>query len=184
MKILRVEDEAASRETLQAILGAQGHEVVAAENGAEAWGLWQIEQHRIVVADWLMPEMDGLDLCRKIRARSDAPYTYFIMETVRSGRGNFLEAMGAGVDDFITKPIFPDELVARLKVAERILGLRHELLTLEGLLAICSYCKRLRDERGTWVPLENYLEGRSIAQFSHGICPDCYETRVKPLLDG
>src|SRR6266571_1765750 len=167
MKILLVEDEAASRETLAAILGAQGHEVVAAENGAEAWGLWQIEQHRIVVADWLMPEMDGLDLCRKIRARSDAPYTYFIMETVRSGRGNFLEAMGAGVDDFITKPIFPDEL-----------------LTLEGLLAICSYCKRLRDERGTWVPLENYLEGRSIAQFSHGICPDCYETRVKPLLDG
>ncbi len=183
MKILLVEDEAAARETLQAILAAQGHDVVPAENGVEGWGLWQIEQHRIVVADWLMPQMDGLELCRKIRARTRAPYTYFIMETIRSGRGNFLEAMAAGVDDFITKPVIPDELVARLKAAERILGLHHELVTLEGLLAICSYCKRLRDERGDWISLERYMEGRSTAQFSHGICPDCYETRVKPMLD-
>ncbi|PYO60495.1 MAG: response regulator [Gemmatimonadetes bacterium] len=182
MKVLLVEDEAASRQMLEAILAAQGHEVVPAENGAEAWGVWQITQHRVVVADWLMPQMDGLELCRRIRAHAQAPYTYFILETVRSGRGNFLEAMAAGVDDFITKPIFPDELIARLKVAERILGLRHELLTLEGLLAICSYCKRLRDEHGTWVPLERYVEGRSAAQFSHGICPDCYETHVRPYL--
>jgi DNA-binding response OmpR family regulator len=183
MKILLVEDEAASRETLKAILAAQGHEVVAAEDGADAWTVWQAEHHRLVLADWLMPRMDGLELCRRIRAATGVPYTYFIMETIRSGRGNFLEAMAAGVDDFITKPIIPDELVARLKAAERILGLRHELVTLEGLLAICSYCKRLRDDGGEWISLERYMEGRSSAQFSHGICPDCYETRVRPLLD-
>jgi DNA-binding response OmpR family regulator len=184
MKILLAEDDAASRQTLEAILAAQGHEVTSAETGLAAWNMWQVSAQRVVVADWLMPQMDGLELCRKIRAHAPAPYTYFIMETIRGGRGNFLEAMAAGVDDFITKPVIPDELVARLKVAERILGLRHELRTLEGLLAICSYCKRLRDEGGAWVPLERYLEGRSSAQLSHGICPDCYETQVRPLLGG
>ncbi|HUL03053.1 MAG TPA: response regulator transcription factor [Gemmatimonadales bacterium] len=183
MKILLVEDEAASRAMLQAVLKAGGHEVAVAENGSEGWGLWQVAQQRVVVADWLMPEMDGLTLCKRIRAHRGASYTYFILETVRTGTGSFLEAMAAGVDDFISKPIVPDELLARLKVGERILGLRHELLTLEGLLAICSYCKRLRDEGGTWIPLERYVAARSGAKFSHGICPDCYETRVRPQLD-
>lgn len=182
MKILLVEDEAASLETLRAILAAQGHDVAPAENGARAWDVWLLEQPRVVIADWLMPEMDGLELCRKIRAHSQAPYTYFIMQTVRSGRGPFLEAMEAGVDDFITKPIAADELLARLKVAERILGLRQELLALEGLLPICSYCRRLR-EGSDWISLESYVAARSAAQFTHGICPDCYERYVKPKLD-
>jgi CheY-like chemotaxis protein len=183
MKILLVEDEAASLTMLQAVLKAGGHEVAIAENGAEAWGLWQVAQQRVVVADWLMPEMDGLTLCRRIRAHHGAPYTYFILETVRTGTGSFLEAMAAGVDDFISKPIVPDELLARVNVGERILGLRQELMTLEGLLALCSYCKRLRDDNGVWVPLERYVASRSGAKFSHGICPDCYETRVRPQLD-
>src|SRR3989442_7713337 len=86
-----------------------------------------------------------------------------MMQTIRTGLGNFLEAMQAGVDDFITKPIIPEELVARLNVAERILGLREELMTLEGLLAMCSYCKRIRDTDGAWTPLERYVEARSAA---------------------
>lgn len=180
MKILLVEDDAASRETLRAILEAQGHDVAVVEGGVEAWQLWQLTQRRIVVADWLMPDVDGLELCRRIRAHGPAPYTYFLLQTIRTGRGHFLEAMEAGVDDFITKPIVPEELIARLRVAERILGLRHELLALEGLLPICSYCKRLRDTDGRWMSLENYVEARSAAQFSHGVCPDCYETHLKP----
>jgi hypothetical protein len=105
-----------------------------------------------------MPVMDGIELCRKIRAQPPGPYTYFMMQTIRTGLDNFLQAMEAGVDDFITKPIVPEELLARLKVAERILGLREELMTLEGLLAMCSYCKRIRDTDGAWTPLERYVE--------------------------
>jgi CheY-like chemotaxis protein len=183
MNLLLVEDEAASRTMLHAVLKAGGHDVVVAENGAEAWGLWQVSEQRVVVADWLMPEMDGLTLCKRIRLHPEARYTYFILQTVRTGTGSFLEAMGAGVDDFISKPIVPDELLARVKVGERILGLREELLTLEGLLSICSYCKRLRDERGAWVPLERYVTAQSGAKFTHGVCPDCYETRLRPQLD-
>ena len=184
MRILLAEDDAVAGQTLTALLTAQGHEVTAVENGIDAWGLWKVSRHRVIVSDWLMPEMDGIELCRKMRAQPPGPYTYFIMQTIRSGLGNFLEAMDAGVDDFITKPIVPEELRARLKVAQRILGLREELMTLEGLLAICSYCKRIRDASGAWTALERYVEARSGARFSHGVCEDCYEKILKPQVDG
>jgi phosphoserine phosphatase RsbU/P len=183
VKILLAEDEAVAREALGAVMTAAGHEVVPVSNGQEAWDRWIVARHRVVVADWLMPEMDGLELCRRIRSHTRAPYTYFILETIRSGRGNFLEAMQAGVDDFISKPIDPEELTARLNVAERILGLRAELIALEGLLPICSYCRRLREEGDQWVALEQYVEARSKAQFTHGVCPDCYDKYLRPVLD-
>lgn len=167
-----------------AILTAQHHDVTLAHDGTEAWGLWQLARHRVVVSDWIMPGLDGIDLCRKIRSQPPGPYTYFVMQTIRSGLGSFLEAMRAGVDDFITKPIVPEELVARLDVAQRILGLREELLLLEGLLAICSYCRRIRDEHGAWMPLEQYVEARSAARFSHGVCPECYEKHLRRQIDG
>ncbi len=162
MRILLAEDDAVAGRTLTAILTAQGHEVTAVENGVDAWGLWRVARHRVIVSDWLMPAMDGIELCRKIRAQPPGPYTYFMMQTIRTGLSNFLEAMKAGVDDFITK----------------------ELMTLEGLLAMCSYCKRIRDTDGAWTPLERYVEARSAARFSHGVCEDCYEKYLKPQVDG
>jgi phosphoserine phosphatase RsbU/P len=137
----------------------------------------------VVVADWLMPEMDGLELCRKIRAALARPYTYFILQTARHGRESYLEAMDAGVDDFITKPVEAHELAARLRVAERILGLREDLLTLEGLLSVCSYCKRMRSADGSsWGSLERYIEQHSKAEFTDGVCPECYEKHLKPQM--
>jgi sigma-B regulation protein RsbU (phosphoserine phosphatase) len=183
MRVLLVEDDAVAREALHAVLTAQGHEVMAVDGGPQAWDAWRTTRHRIIVADWLMPDLDGLELCRRIRTHQMRPYTYFLLETIRTGRASFLEAMRAGVDDFISKPINPEELVARLAVAERMLGLREELTTLEGLLSICSYCKRLRNDGGTWIPLERYVEDHTGGRLSHGICPDCYVTHVKPLLD-
>jgi phosphoserine phosphatase RsbU/P len=185
MVILLAEDDQVTRTTLAAILSAQGHDITEADDGIQAWGAWQLSAPRVVVADWLMPEMDGLDLCRKIRATLGRPYTYFILLTARQGRESYLEAMDAGVDDFITKPAGAPELGARLRVAERILGLREELLTLEGLLAVCSYCKRMRSADGnTWSSLEGYIEQHSKAEFSHGVCPDCYEKHLRPQLGG
>lgn len=184
MVILLAEDDLVVRSTLAAILSAQGHEVTEAEDGSQAWGAWQLSAPRVVVADWQMPEMDGLELCRRIRATPGRPYTYFILQTVRHGRESYLEAMDAGIDDFITKPAGAHELVARLRVAERILGLREELLALEGLLAVCSYCKRMRNAEGGWGSLERYIEQHSNAEFSHGVCPECYEKHWKPQVGG
>lgn len=183
MKILLAEDDAVAGGMLLAILSAQGHEVTLANDGTEAWAMWQLTQHRVVVSDWLMPGIDGLELCRRVRSRPPGPYTYFVMQTIRSGLSSFLEAMQAGVDDFITKPIVPEELIARLDVAERILGLREELLTLRGLLPICSYCRRMRDEHGAWMSLEQYVEARSAARFSHGVCPECYDKYLRAQVE-
>ncbi len=184
ISVLVADDDPVSRAQLSALARAAGYEVSMAEHGREAWDTLQLARIPVVISDWYMPEMDGPELCRRIRGRRDQPYVYFILITSRGGKDQYLAGMEAGADDFITKPVDPDELRARLKVAERILGLRRELQQLEGLLPICAYCKRIRDDRNDWGSLEVFIEKRSEAQFSHGICPDCYKKHVQPQLDG
>lgn len=182
MIILVAEDEPVSRLVLQSILVATGHRVTVTENGVEALDAWRLTEAQLVISDWMMPQMDGLELCRQIRDARNDRYTYFILLTARSGKESYLAAMDAGIDDFITKPVDGDELKARLRVAQRILGLRQRMDALEGLLPICSYCKRIRDDQQQWGPLEGYIEQRSQAEFSHGVCPECYEKYLAPHL--
>lgn len=182
MNILVAEDEPVSRLVLQSILAAGGHHVTVTENGTEALDAWRLTEAQLVVSDWMMPHMDGLELCRQIRDARHDRYTYFVLLTARSGKESYLAAMDAGIDDFITKPVDGDELKARLRVAERILGLRQRMDALEGLLPICGYCKRIRDDRQEWGSLEGYIEQRSRAEFSHGVCPSCYEKYLAPHL--
>src|SRR5207247_11263501 len=105
MRILLAEDDAVAGRTLTAILTAQGHEVTAVENGVDAWGLWRVARHRVIVSDWLMPAMDGIELCRQIRSQPPGPYTYFLMQTIRTRLGNVPEAMNAGLRGLLTHPI-------------------------------------------------------------------------------
>jgi CheY-like chemotaxis protein len=182
LKVLIAEDDAVGRLTLQAMLAAAGYQVSVASDGQEALDAWRLTEARVVISDWMMPEMDGLELCRHIREDRSPLYTYFILLTGRGGKESFLTAMQSGIDDFITKPVDPDELKARLGVAQRILGMRQRIDALEGLLPICSYCKRIRSETDQWSELEGYIETRSKAEFSHGICPECYRTKVEPNL--
>jgi DNA-binding response OmpR family regulator len=122
-------------------------------------------------------------LCRRVRASAGERYTYFLLVTATGGKKRYLEGMEAGADDFITKPVDMDELRARLKAAERMLGLRRHVQRLEGLLPICAYCKRIRDAVEQWHPIEAYVEARSDAQFSHGYCRECYEKHVRPQIE-
>jgi phosphoserine phosphatase RsbU/P len=181
--VLVVDDDPVSRAQFSALAQAAGYQVTLAVNGLEAWDLFQVARIPIVISDWYMPEMDGPELCRRIRARTRQPYVYFILVTAKGGKQQYLAGMEAGADDFIAKPVDPDELRARLTVAERILGLRQELHQLEALLPICSYCKRIRNERNEWETLDSYLERRFDTQLSHGICPECYARHVQPQLD-
>jgi phosphoserine phosphatase RsbU/P len=181
--VLVVDDDPVSRAQFSALAQAAGYEVTLAVNGREAWDLFQVARIPIVISDWYMPEMDGPELCRRIRVRTRQPYVYFILVTAKGGKQQYLAGMDAGADDFIAKPVDPDELRARLTVAERILGLRQELHQLEALLPICSYCKRIRNERDEWETLDSYLERRFDTQLSHGICPECYAKHVQPQLD-
>jgi len=183
MNLLLAEDDAVARMTLSAVLKGLGYEVTEAEHGGEAWANLQLGYFPVVISDWSMPEVDGPELCRRMRARATDRYSYFLLITATGGKQRYLEGMEAGADDFITKPVDTDELRARLKAAERILGLRQHVQQLEGLLPICAYCKRIRDAAENWESIERYVEDRSNAQFSHGYCPDCYEKHVRPQIE-
>src|SRR5215510_12970485 len=183
MRILIVEDDLDAREMLRVLLGLDGHEVVSAVDGQQGWDKFRSENFSVVISDWLMPEADGLELCRRIRSSETTRYCYVILLTALQGKSNYLEAMRAGVDDFVLKPYDPDELRARLMVAERILGLQHRVNRLEGILPTCMYCKRIRDERDAWIHIEQYISQRTEASFSHGVCPECYHSVVRPDLD-
>lgn len=184
MKILIAEDDPVSRRMLETTLTKMGHEVRAAEGGKQAWDIFQAEYYPVAVSDWMMPDLDGLEVCRLTRATPRGHYTYIILLTALGGKTNYLEAIDAGADDFLTKPLDRDLLAARLRVAERILGLHQHIQQLEGLLPICCYCKRIRDEQGNWQVLEHYIERRSKAEFTHGICPTCYEKAMAALRIG
>ncbi len=185
MNVLIAEDDAVSRGVLVSILKALGHEVHAAENGQEAWDMFLVGPPRVVLTDWMMPQMDGPELCRKIRSSQRISYTYIILVTALGEKGFYVEGMEAGADDFVTKPFKREEMAARLKVAERILGLQEEVSRLKGLLPICAYCKRIRDENSIWHALEAYVEERIDASFTPALCPDCaQENVVAPLPHG
>lgn len=182
MKVLVVEDDPVASAVLAATLQKLGHESMALPDGQAAWELIQGEPLRVVISDWMMPRMDGLDLCRRIRARA-ADYVYFILLTNLSASAeNRRAAVEAEVDDFLNKPVKADELWMRLRVAERILEFTHQVRQLEGFLPICSYCKNIRDDRNYWSRVEDYLNSRTGARLSHSICPDCYERVVVPEL--
>jgi len=125
------------------------------------------ERPQLIITDWMMPKVDGLDLCRMIRSHVQEKYAYVIFLTALTGKKYYYEGMEAGADDFLNKPVDMDELTARLRVAERILSLHTEVAQLEGLLPICSYCKKIRDEKDTWQPIEGYISTRTEATFSH-----------------
>jgi len=132
MKILVVDDDAVSRQRLRSALEHLGHEVTVAEGGQEAAVLLDQSPFQVVITDWLMPGVDGLDVIRHIRAADGARYTYVFLVSALTGKGTYLQGMDAGADDFVSKPVDNDELQARLRVAERILGL-HETLRLEAI---------------------------------------------------
>jgi two-component system cell cycle response regulator len=129
MKILISEDDATSRLVLHATLKKLGHEVTATSDGQQAWGALEKEHFPLLISDWMMPEVDGLELCRLIRSKDQAQYTYIILLTALGGKASYLDGMNAGADDFVTKPFDEDQLVARLRVADRILALHEKLRT-------------------------------------------------------
>ena len=182
MLILLAEDDNVSRKLLSRLLINLGHTVIEAENGLAGWSKWLEHKCSIVISDWIMPDMTGIELCQKIRTTDQTRYTYIIMLTGMSGRDNYNKAMDAGVDDFMIKPFDRDLIYTRIRVAERILNLQQEVSTLSGLLPICSYCKKIRDDNKYWQRVESYLEKISDLKFSHGVCPDCYEKKIKPDL--
>src|SRR4051812_33091375 len=120
MRILIVDDEEVSLDVLGFTLQQAGHEVSAAHNGQSALAALAGGEHQLIISDWEMPGMSGPDLCRAVRGKDLGRYIYFVLLTARDRSASLVQGMAAGADDFISKPFDPDELTARVRVAERI----------------------------------------------------------------
>ena len=194
MKILIAEDDAVSSRTLQVFLTRWGYEVVIATDGAEAWRvLERSDAPKMSILDWMMPGMDGVEICRRVRELPRVAPAYLILLTARGAHADVIRGLDAGADDYVTKPFDRDELRARVRVGVRVAELQTSLadrvseleraLTgvkqLQGLLPICCYCKKIRNDRNYWQQVEGYISDHSEAQFSHGVCPECYERVMK-----
>ncbi|MFI5459224.1 MAG: diguanylate cyclase [Isosphaerales bacterium] len=135
MRILIAEDQPPAALYLRRILERMGHDVTVAPDGEQAWRIVQQGNTPLLISDWMMPYLDGPELCRRIRSAGGDRYTYIILLTSRDGRDDRLKGLRAGADDFLTKPPDPDELAVRLEIAERILAVHDQLARQNDLLA-------------------------------------------------
>ena len=182
MKILVVEDDRVAGMVLVAALRSLGHEPLLAADGRAGWNQFLDTPMRVVISDWMMPGLDGLELCRRIREQG-GDYTYFIMLSSMATSGeNLDQAITAGVDDFLAKPAKTGELKARLHVAERILSYATQVRQLQEIIPMCGYCKKMRDDKNYWSQVEEYLGKQTGTSISHGVCPDCYERVLVPQM--
>ncbi len=197
--MLVAEDEPVSRRLLEKSLQQWGYRPVVCPDGLQALSLLRAPgAPRIAVLDWGMPGMDGVDICRALRDSETAHQPYLILLTARTRPEDIVEGLRAGADDYITKPVDREEFEARLQVAARIVGLQLRLsdrvteleqaLTrvrqLQGLLPICAYCKRIRDDQNYWNQVETYLAEHTDVQFSHGFCPSCFDRVIQEEVPG
>jgi len=173
MRILLAEDDQSVGNKVQDLLLMAGHNVVRAHSGQEAFARFETEPFPLIITSLTIPGLSGFELCRQVRKRMKAEFVYIIV-LVSSGREfDFQEAKAADVDDVLPVPVETDILLARLRVAERMLNLYDELDRLHRLIPVCSYCKKVRQEEGIWQQMEFYIAEHSHASFSHGICPEC-----------
>jgi len=197
MKVLIAEDDPVSRRLLEARLGKWGYVVISTKDGTEAWAaMSKPDAPQLAVLDWMMPGLSGIELCRLARANEATRNNHLVLLTARDAKEDVISGLNSGADDYITKPFDVEELRARIKVGQRIVELQNSLATrvteleaaltqvkkLQGLLPICLYCKKIRNDKNYWQQVESYIMDHSGARFSHGICPECYEKVVKPEL--
>jgi sigma-B regulation protein RsbU (phosphoserine phosphatase) len=191
VRVLVADDDAVGAMILTRALERLGLEVVVVHDGEEAWRVLRSDQTiSIAVLDWMMPGADGPELCRRIRRDGGLAHLLILLLTARDGRDDVVAGLDAGADDYLIKPFDPEELRARVQVAMRIVGLQNHLAQqvtqlqealsnvkqLSGMLPICSYCKRIRTDQNYWEQVDSYVAHHSEAQFSHGVCPTCFET--------
>lgn len=188
MRILIAEDDLTSRKMLSAVLIKNGYDVLEVENGQAAMEtLLEPDAPKLAILDWMMPKMDGVSVIQRVRALPDEKRPYIILLTTRNEQDDIITGLQAGADDYICKPFVLGELKARVHVGRRMIELQERLAhqvvklnkalkenkILQGIIPICMYCKKIRDDQGFWAQVESYVSKYSPAEFSHSICPSC-----------
>jgi DNA-binding response OmpR family regulator len=201
MQVLIAEDNPVYGRMLQSILTAWGYDVIVVADGLQAWeALQQADPPGLAIMDWMMPGLSGLEVCRRVRQTPRLAPIYLVLLTAKDDKQDIVAGLDSGADDYLTKPFHHQELCARLQVGIRVVELQRSLANrvrqleeahawgkqLEGLLPICAWCKKIRDDHNNWQDVENYIAACARVRFSHGICPNCLkrvmeEEMVLPL---
>jgi sigma-B regulation protein RsbU (phosphoserine phosphatase) len=199
MRILVAEDDAVTRKLLESTLGRLGLDVITAADGNAAWTALETlkgkDAPELAVLDWMMPGLEGIQILRRLRTTPGFELLYVILLTSRTDKEDVAYGLAAGANDYIVKPFDPSEMEARVRVGERMVKLQRSLAArvaelevalahvqrLQGLLPICSYCKKVRNEADYWEQVDSYLTSHSDIRITHGICPQCLETIMKQL---
>ncbi len=194
MHALVADDDNLTRTILKRTLERWGLEVTVAMDGGDAWRILQeTPAIKLAIFDWMMPEIDGPELCRRVRQDPLRAQLYILLLTGRRSSADMVAGLDAGADDYLTKPFDPEELRARVHVGLRLVTLQDRLSErvieleaalskvkeLHALLPICSYCKSVRSDQNYWETVEDYVAQHANVQFTHGICPTCFDKVVK-----
>lgn len=192
MNILIADDDPVSRRVLEATLINCGFDVTVTFDGNSAWSAFQGENApSLAILDIMMPGLDGLEVCRRVRQSPSSTPPYLILLTTLGTKEAVVRGIEAGANDYLSKPFHREELRARVGVGVQMLELQKSLAArvqeleqalsqvkqLHGMLPICSYCKKIRNDQNYWQRVEGYISDHTDVEFSHGICPDCH-TRV------
>ncbi len=198
MRILIADDDAVTRQLVQMLLTKWEYEVTPVDNGTDACAhLVSEDGPSLAILDWMMPGLDGPKVCKKVRASNPKRPLYLILLTTLEKKDNIVMGLESGADDYLAKPFDPGELRARVRAGERVVNLESDLRQhvreletalahvkqLQGLLPICSYCKKIRDDQDYWHSVDRYIAKETNVRFSHGICPTCYDEIIVPQLE-
>jgi phosphoserine phosphatase RsbU/P len=196
MRILIADDEVVARFVLKETLHGWGYEVHAVADGQVAADCLQgADAPQLALLDWEMPGMCGPDICRRIRMLETDRPPYLILLTGRDNPEDIAKGLESGANDYLTKPFHEQELAARLAVAVRTVNLQQNLAErvreleqalaqvkqLSGMLPICAWCKKIRNDQNYWLRVEEFISQRTDATFSHGICPACLADEMSKM---
>lgn len=191
--VLIADDDKVTLNVLNDTLTQAGYDVLTAADGDQAWKKLQQSSTQLAVLDWVMPGMEGIEICQRAQKDPKLANRYFILLTGKSKTEDLVAGLQSGASDYLRKPFDEAELLARVEVGVRFIELQRKLgerveelkkalaqvKRLEGLLPICSYCKRIRNEQDYWERVDNYISQHANVRFSHNICPECYVKHVK-----
>jgi phosphoserine phosphatase RsbU/P len=191
--VLIADDDKVTLNVLNDVLTRAGYDVLTATDGDQAWKKLQQSPAQLAVLDWVMPGMEGPEICQRAAKEPKLANRYFILLTGKDKTDDLVAGLQSGASDYLRKPFNESELLARVEVGMRFIALQRKLAErveemekalatvrrLEGLLPICSYCKRIRNEQDYWERVDNYISQHANVRFSHNICPDCYEKHVR-----
>jgi len=196
MRALIADDDPVAAMAVSRSMSNWGFETAVVHDGLAAWEhLTSSDPASLAIVDWEMPGLEGPELCRRVRSDTQRAHLYVILLTARNSSTDLVAGLEAGADDYLIKPVDLNELKARVRVGVRVVSLQARLAEevaelqatldnvrrLRGLLPICAYCKRIRDDRNYWQRVEVYVSEHTDATFTHGICPSCLEGATAQL---